>query len=369
MFCSQCLTAVGPRERVCNACGADLTAPGSVRLTDPRRISAKPATTFEPAAINEKNVATPQVKSHVATDVAITQPRPATGSAQPRSTSGEGSRPPTGSPSPVVTDIDEARAASFHVELSQRDEPVTTTQPRPRVTPSGNEPAESGAVQRPGFQAPTPPATEPAITVTRRRDPSRLSLWDDYGMAEEPELAPVEPGISSRDQIDQLLGASAVPAAKWLSAAAILGATALVLLLLVGRLLTLDSLVVTRAKPQPVPATSASAEPEESVAPAPEEQPTTEPVPLPASITPSMQPGAKQCDPDIWAGSQTSCVLANEVGSQIDPKMAGSVIVEAFSTSSNRTYRLECVADEGITCTGLDGVEGLNVWIVATREG
>ena len=44
--------------------------------------------------------------------------------------------------------------------------------------------------------------------------------------------------------------------------------------------------------------------------------------------------------------------------------MTGSVVIEAFSTASNRTYRLECVAVDGITCTGLDGVEGLYVWIV-----
>ena len=37
MFCARCWTRVGAHERFCHECHADLTAPGSVQLADPRR--------------------------------------------------------------------------------------------------------------------------------------------------------------------------------------------------------------------------------------------------------------------------------------------------------------------------------------------
>ncbi len=203
--------------------------------------------------------------------------------------------------------------------------------------------------------------------VSADRASDELSLWDDYGMAEEAEPTPVAPGIGNRDQVNHLLGLSAVPAAKVLSAVVVLGATALVLLVLVGRLLTLDSLIVARTEDQAASTPSVSAEPA-PVEPEPSVEDTPVIAPTPSKVTPSMQPGAKECNPGVWAGSQTSCVLANEVGSQIKTDMTGSVTVEAFSSSSNRNYRLECIADSGISCTGLDGVEGLFIWIVATNE-
>lgn len=44
MFCARCLTAVGSHDRVCAQCNADLTLPGSVRLTDPRWLNAETQT-------------------------------------------------------------------------------------------------------------------------------------------------------------------------------------------------------------------------------------------------------------------------------------------------------------------------------------
>ena len=44
--------------------------------------------------------------------------------------------------------------------------------------------------------------------------------------------------------------------------------------------------------------------------------------------------------------------------------MTDSRIVEAYSSITDRSYRLECVANGGITCTGLEGVAGVYVWFV-----
>lgn len=44
MFCARCLSAVGSHDRVCAQCNADLTLPGSVRLTDPRWLNAETQT-------------------------------------------------------------------------------------------------------------------------------------------------------------------------------------------------------------------------------------------------------------------------------------------------------------------------------------
>jgi len=77
-----------------------------------------------------------------------------------------------------------------------------------------------------------------------------------------------------------------------------------------------------------------------------------------------MLPGAKECLPGVWAGPQTSCPLAEAVATQVDLKMTDSRIVEAYSSITDRSYRLECVANGGITCTGLEGVAGVYVWFV-----
>lgn len=368
MFCSQCLMSVGPRDRVCSVCGADLTAPGSVRLTDPRRISAgaQPAPGM-PAAV-------PPAAAAQAGAAAGGQPPAA---AEPETIAAES------------LDVEPAAAEPVEAEPVDAEPPVppqATPTPAPAAavppTPaSGARPADDGTTKASPRQPPKPRSDERLIPVTSEKDPRTFALWDDYGIAEAPEPRQVGPDASRREQVGQLVGANAVPTAKVLSAAAVLGVTVLVLIVLVGRLLTLDSLVVIRTgTPQPpasatveaAPQATAQSEPsadrqeaEATSAPTTSSRPTPTKSPTPSKATPSMQAGAKECNPGVWAGSQTSCVLANEVGQQIDTAMTGSVTIEAFSSSSNRTYRLECVADKGISCTGLDGVEGLNVWIVA----
>lgn len=193
---------------------------------------------------------------------------------------------------------------------------------------------------------------------------NELNLWDDYGIAVAPVGVKIDPDAPRSEQISQLLGATAIPTAKVLSFLAVLGVTGLVLVALALRLITLDSLVVARQDRTPT-VSSTPTSPTPTPTSEPETSSTPEPAPAPVpSSTPVMAPGAKQCDPGVWAAAQTSCTLANAVAKQVRTDMTGSVVIEAFSSASNRNYRLECVAGQGITCNGLDGVEGLHVWIV-----
>ncbi len=367
MFCSQCLMSVGPRDRVCSVCGADLTAPGSVRLTDPRRIAtgSQPAPSGPAAVAPVADAAAAGAPAPAAPQTVAAQPP-----AEPVDTAPAG--PPQAAPAP---------AASVAASSVPSAATVQSTNASAAVPPTPAPAADDGPAKASQPRRPKPPRDERLIPVTSEKDPRTFALWDDYGIAEAPEPRQVGPDASRREQVGQLVGANAVPTAKVLSAAAVLGVTVLVLIVLVGRLLTLDSLVVIRTgTPQPpasatveaAPQATAQSEPsadrqeaEATSAPTTSSRPTPTKSPTPSKATPSMQAGAKECNPGVWAGSQTSCVLANEVGQQIDTAMTGSVTIEAFSSSSNRTYRLECVADKGISCTGLDGVEGLNVWIVA----
>lgn len=197
------------------------------------------------------------------------------------------------------------------------------------------------------------------------REPGELSLWDDYGMAEAPDWPYIDPSASRGQQVVQLLGATAVPTAKTATFLAILGGTILLLVWLLAGLVNLDALIVvqgpTAATPSPGSTSSPAPLRPGSATPA---LPTA-PTPPPARHTPAMASGAKECTPGVWAGQQTSCVLAGAVAAQVRLDMTSPVIVEAFSTTSNRSYRLECVAGQGITCTGLDGVEGVVIWLVA----
>jgi len=101
--------------------------------------------------------------------------------------------------------------------------------------------------------------------------------------------------------------------------------------------------------------------------PIPKPSPTRTPTPTPtpsAAGTPSMAPGAKECDKGVWAGSETSCALANAVAAQVDVKNKKTQRITAFSPSSNQEYPLECTYGRGFTCKGLEG-NNVNVWLVA----
>lgn len=294
-------------------------------------------------------------------------------------------QPPT-SPGPVVPQLANpgpataAIADSFHADAVER----TNLRPaKPQAAPPfaklrSAEPAPTSARQSIGDHdrtarhlSPSAPPTAASVrkadhdkTVRRQRaerQPGELNLWDDYGIADQPSGLQIDTSASRREQVGQLLGATALPTAKTFSFLAVLGATILVLLILVSRLVNMDEIVLIPASPS---STAAEAPSEAPVSQAPPET-TSAPVQLPkVKQTPAMLPGAKQCDPGVWAGSQTSCALANEVAQQVRLDMTGTVVVEAFSSSSNRNYKLECVAGEGITCTGLEGVQGVYVWLV-----
>ncbi len=456
MFCARCWSAVGPHDRACRECQLDLTRPGSVRLTDPRRvprdIDGNPITTpaagqqatppapaydapmAEPAlgkpdaapaptpvkgpgwwsgvksqllAIGEKAAAANRARAAAAAQQPQPQP-PALG--QPQAPLG----PPPISEAGLTTvlrpgfgDADRTvirePAVPVDGERTVIREPVQpdegeSTVIREPVRPDAGErtvirqPVQSDEGERTVIREPAQPAdgertvirqvagqdadrtviraSQDDETVMRpRRDPRELSLWDDYGMANAPEGLGIDKDAGLRERIGHLLGATAVPAAKTLTFLAVLAATVVVLALLMGRLLTLDSLVVvnpghTPTFPTPTSAASAAEPAPTSAPPASAEQTSATPSQASTPQTPSMAAGAKQCDPGVWAGPQTSCALANAVADQVRLDMTGTIVVQAFSSSSNQTYRLECTADRGITCNGLDGVQGVHVWLV-----
>ena len=201
----------------------------------------------------------------------------------------------------------------------------------------------------------------------RRRDSGELNLWDDYGMADSPEWYEVGEDAPPGERVGQLLGASVMPTAKTFTFLLVLGATLVILMLLVSLLLNLDALFFNRGGTAPAPAPTTAVAPTAAPEPTAEPEPEPEPAPEPTGFTsPSMLPGAKECAPGVWAGPQTSCPLAEAVAEQVDLEMTGAEIIEAFSPVTNQAYRVECVADEGISCTGLDGVVGVYVWLVTT---
>ncbi len=471
MFCARCWTKVGAHERSCHECHADLTAPGSVQLADPRRVRMDingqpigPATPAPPPAAappvpafdapaqpplgspSAPAAPTPPIKTPRGTgfwaamktkaleigdkaraaNQARLAARPAQQLPEQQIAASTGVQVPAGpsvtlpppgvEPPPPVPD-------EHQIDTVLRDNDPDRTVIRPPAAPvqppppppapvapipvHGATPVSSATPVRPRDPAPAPalPAPvsdwaapdatidDPDRTVIRssadntatilqpedtdrtvlrppaeadqgrrprHREENELNLWDDYGIANDQGLR-IDRDASRSTQVAQLLGASAIPMAKLLTFVGVLAVTILVLVTLVSQLLTLDSLVVTAPTPTPVQL------PPQTTEAAPTAEETGEPLeePSPAEpVTPSMLPGAKECDPGVWAGPQTSCALANAVGQQVDLTITEPTVIEAFSSSSNRNYRLECTPGEGITCTGLDGVEGVYVWLV-----
>lgn len=79
----------------------------------------------------------------------------------------------------------------------------------------------------------------------------------------------------------------------------------------------------------------------------------------------AMVPGTKQCADGVWSGPNTSCNLAAAAAQQVDHSITKPVEISAFSSTTNRNYRLQCTPGEGITCEGLDGVSGVIIYIAA----
>ncbi len=84
--------------------------------------------------------------------------------------------------------------------------------------------------------------------------------------------------------------------------------------------------------------------------------PTTAPVtPTPAVPSVSFPPaGAKTCRDGIAVRGSTSCDFAVNVAAAIPATLApgGTVVVRAFSPTTNQTYDMTCVRAAYVTCTG-----------------
>ncbi len=371
--------------------------PGSVRLTDPRRLTASSAPA-QPAAATPVTSAGPVVHPVVdaaPAETAAADGKPAAAAAAAAVAGAMGGKPAatqTGSVGPgwwsgvkdklvelgeKATEANRTRAtdplAAQVVTAPQPtpEPPAPVTQPTPeppapviQPTPEPSRPAGPQSVAAAATEETTQPKSgrpQPEPRSPRPKEVGELNLWDDYGIADAHEWYEIATSAPPRERVNHLLGASVVPTAKTFSFLLVLGGAVVMLLVLVSLLLNLDKLFFA---PRPSEATPTSPATTASAEPTTEPEPQTEEPAPPAKRTPEMLPGAKECLPGVWAGPQTSCPLAEAVATQVDLKMTDSRIVEAYSSITDRSYRLECVANGGITCTGLEGVAGVYVWFV-----
>ena len=149
MFCSQCLMAVGPRDRVCSVCGADLTAPGSVRLTDPRRIAtgSQPAPSGPAAVAPVADAAAAGAPAPAAPQTVAAQPP-----AEPVDTAPAG--PPQAAPAP---------AASVAASSVPSAATVQSTNASAAVPPTPAPAADDGPAKASQPRRPKPPRDERLI--------------------------------------------------------------------------------------------------------------------------------------------------------------------------------------------------------------
>lgn len=242
--------------------------------------------------------------------------------------------------------------AGFHKAVPPAPPSQRATTANPAAASVGQQPAPAVPKQsrrvrpfdpdrtrrRPRSQ-PTP--SEERIDRTARapeRAPGELNLWDDYGIADSPTGFQIDPTASRSQQISQVLGASAMPTAKVAGFVAVVAGTMIVLALLVGLLLNMDSRIVPTGPGAPSAA--------------------------PANGTPSMAPGAQQCSDSVWSGEQTSCALAIELAAQVPLNMTAPTTVSVRSASSGSTVQLQCTPGPGITCQGLGEHSSVLIWLV-----
>lgn len=376
MFCARCWSLVGPHDRACLHCENDLTRPGSVRLADPRRVprdsrgapvldgrtptetlpikasfnstrqlpqqplAAQPvplvaatgpgwwqgvkqrlAETGEKAAVaNKQRHGQPTADPAVAEESVSQQPR------TPEPAAGQGAEPGSG------TEVDQDRdLISFY----------QTVLPEPLGAPLKPAPKLAVTVVEPDIK-PAEPEIRPAPAVQgpvrNHRLPRDLSLWDDYGMADTPTGLQIDREASPGKQIGQVMGATAVPAAKVTVFVAVVVGVMVILALLVGRLVNMDASIPD--PPPPVPTTAS------------------------APQTPELPADAQQCTDVLWASAQTECSLAIELGSQVPYNMTEPSVVRVHSASLGGVVRLDCVPGQGIDCRGLGDYDHVQFWLV-----
>lgn len=239
---------------------------------------------------------------------------------------------------------------------------------RPAVVAGGataaSRPPATGAAQRLHSAWLGGPAAE---TSSDAPGPSNVGVGDEDAASEpdtqlRPSPAPSHAG-QALPKMARVLGIDMMaPTAKVTAALLVLLATLVIVVFLMAKFMNLDRVILAQ---QPISSSTPtpSATPTPTPTPTPQaSKPTTPSVKPPQ--TPSMDPAAKECDPGVWAGPRTSCGLANAVGKKVDRKMTGVTQVTAFSTSTQRDYTLECTAGKGISCVGLNGVQGVLVWLV-----
>ncbi|MGI5952477.1 MAG: hypothetical protein ACOX61_11645 [Brooklawnia sp.] len=366
MFCARCWSLVGPHDRACPHCENDLTRPGSVRLADPRRVprdsrgapvldgqtptSAPPvkASFNSTGQLPQQPLAAPAVPLVAATGPGWWQgvkERLAETGEKAAAANKERREQQAAEPEAVEQpDTGQQVEPGPRIEVDQDRDLISFYQavlPEPLSAPLKPAPTLAATAVKPDVK-PAPPAVKPATAVQapirNHRPPRDLSLWDDYGMAEARTGLRIDREASPGQQIGQVMGASAVPAAKVTAFIAVVVGAMVVLALLVGRLVNMDASIPD--PPPPVPTTAS------------------------APQTPELPADAQQCTDGLWASAQTECSLAIELGSQVPYNMTEPSVVRVHSASLGGVVRLDCVPGQGIDCRGLGDYDHVQFWLV-----
>lgn len=318
MYCARCGTPLQASELSCAHCGADLTAFGGIRLTDPK-LSGEPiaAAANEPADEVDADPTSPADPQAAAAGHGVIDP----------------------------WSIGESGSSEISAQDQDPSQPglETGTQRIGGVSVVAGQ-AEVAAKQPQAAPAPKADAVEAAGSDVL----TRLKVQDK--------------------QWARMVGVDmARPTGRTMVALLILlGAIAAMLLLMAG-FMNLDRIILGRpSAPTSTVYVTQSPSPEETTQQAPPATTTAPSTPPSIEVpkTPALPQGAKACGSDVWASAQTSCEFANAVAAQVDKKMTGTERLVVHSPVTKRDYTVECTAAEGISCIGIDA-NGVTIWIAA----
>lgn len=329
MYCARCGTPLEASERTCAHCGADLTAVGGIRLTDPRASAAPFAGDSAATASSEdanqapsRIPAEPETRDEYADYDAPVDP----------------------------WSIGQSGAAA-----ARDDAQTATGEDRPADQESAGEADTIGGVPVVGG------STQHVPSQPRPAAKPQTMTADD---------SPAKTDAEARNaQWARMLGVDmAKPAGRTTIALLVLLVALVAMMLLMASFMNLDRILVGKpaapastvyvtATPSPEPAESSEPAPAPSTA-------ASTPPPIAVPKTPALGPDAKSCQAGVWATQQTSCEFANAVAASIDTKMSGTAQYVVHSPVTRRDYTVECTAAEGITCVGIDA-NGVKIWIAA----
>ncbi len=343
MYCARCGNEVGVRDLRCAMCDADLNSSGALRLTDPRLDP-----NFVPVGVSDETQGAVDVDSQENVEDAQLDAVEKSSLTEPGQV------------------IDEAEASGEEETGSENGGDID--QPSDE-----NESGDSGEAGEAPTASDEGSASDETVSDETEHKKDKWSTKFVEQVSEKVddlkgEVAKLNTALSEPENLRQLaktLGydTQRVAPAKVMGVLAILAFAIVIMVVLMGQLMNIDKVLLPEIIHTPTPSASASKTPAtQSQSPSPSGSAQPEEA---VSETPKMIEGAKECDPGVWAGPQTSCPLANAVGEKVDRKLDGAIDISAVSSVTQREYTLHCTSGHGITCEGTGDVEGVFVWLVA----